>query len=259
MVSESVQPDSNKLLDRRLEAVFRSKIHDEPLSEYSTNAEPATTTNQLPPPSSVNQMQSLAQSLRNDSEIDESRIIDAANNATAGLYEFIPSTKLKGAEDWVLESDHYKYYSQTTDFPLTIENEAKLNIADNLHMFTYEKGNVSTFMRPRQSSTGVSSHFLMDGASILPPICLDIQPGDRVLDACAAPGGKSLLMLQTLYPDLLVCNDSQESRLNRVSKLFREYLYDFDEKWLKKRCLLIQNDARTMTEYGMYDKVCRCK
>lgn len=199
-------------------------------------------------------MKSLEKAIEDDSNIDASRIIDA-ENSTSGLYEFIPSTKLKGMEDWVLESDHYKYYSKTTEFPLNIEIEEDLEISENLHMYTYEKGNVSEFVRPRPSSTGVSTHFLMDGASILPPLCLKINPGDRVLDACAAPGGKSLLMLQTLYPNLLVCNDLQESRLNRLTNLFQEYLFDFNEKWLNKRCMLTQCDARGLTEYGMYDKV----
>ncbi len=40
----------------------------------------------------------------------------------------------------------------------------------------------------------------MDGASILPVLALGIQPGDTVLDLCAAPGGKSLAILQTLLP-----------------------------------------------------------
>lgn len=55
----------------------------------------------------------------------------------------------------------------------------------------------------------------MNGGSILPVLALDLQAGDRVLDACAAPGGKSLLMLQTLLPGLVISNDIQESRINR--------------------------------------------
>jgi len=40
----------------------------------------------------------------------------------------------------------------------------------------------------------------MDGASLLPVLALDLEPGCRVLDLCAAPGGKSLAILQTLLP-----------------------------------------------------------
>lgn len=40
----------------------------------------------------------------------------------------------------------------------------------------------------------------MDAGSILPVLALGLKPGDRVLDMCAAPGGKSYVCLQTLYP-----------------------------------------------------------
>lgn len=46
---------------------------------------------------------------------------------------------------------------------------------------------------------------------------LDPKPGERILDACAAPGGKSFLLAAT-QPELgeLVCTDSNEKRLPRL-------------------------------------------
>ena len=35
--------------------------------------------------------------------------------------------------------------------------------------------------------------------SMLPPLYLDIQPTDRILDMCAAPGSKTSQMLEMLY------------------------------------------------------------
>jgi 16S rRNA C967 or C1407 C5-methylase (RsmB/RsmF family) len=39
---------------------------------------------------------------------------------------------------------------------------------------------------------------MMDAASVLPVIALDLQQEDKILDMCSAPGGKMLTMLQ--YP-----------------------------------------------------------
>ncbi|RMZ82068.1 hypothetical protein DV737_g2204, partial [Chaetothyriales sp. CBS 132003] len=42
-----------------------------------------------------------------------------------------------------------------------------------------------------------SSYYLLDAASVVAVQALDIQPGHRVLDLCAAPGGKSIAIAQT--------------------------------------------------------------
>ena len=41
---------------------------------------------------------------------------------------------------------------------------------------------------------------MMDAASILPVLALDLEVDDQVLDLCSAPGGKALAMLQTMLP-----------------------------------------------------------
>uniref|UniRef100_A0A1B0BDS8 NOL1/NOP2/Sun domain family member 4 n=1 Tax=Glossina palpalis gambiensis TaxID=67801 RepID=A0A1B0BDS8_9MUSC len=209
-----------------------------------------------PPTSDLNETpkSSMGYALETDVCLDERRIIDP-EIGTGGLYEFVPATKIKGMEDWIPESDYYRYYQTTTDFPLKIEPELNFSYPENLALYTYEMGNCSEFRAPRKCLTGVLSHYLMDGASILPPLFLDIRPGDRVVDACAAPGGKSLLMLQTLYPSQIVCNDLMESRVTRIRKVMKEYLFDYHERWEGRRLLLNQCDARKLDEYGTFDKV----
>ncbi|KAH8411986.1 hypothetical protein KR222_004767 [Zaprionus bogoriensis] len=198
--------------------------------------------------------QSLTRALQEDVQLDESRLVDP-QYGTGGLYEYVPASSIKGMEDWVAESEHYKYYQTTADFPLVIEPDAMFLYPEHLAIYTYEMGNCASFKPPRQCLTGVLSHFLMDGASVLPPLFLQVQPGERVLDACAAPGGKSLLMLQTLHLDQLVCNDVQESRLNKLRRVMQEYLFDYKQRWAGKRLIFSQSDARNLDEYASYDKI----
>lgn len=49
----------------------------------------------------------------------------------------------------------------------------------------------------RQDSSGLLGYYLLDAASVLPVLALDVQLGHAVLDLCAAPGGKTLALLQT--------------------------------------------------------------
>lgn len=196
----------------------------------------------------------LSKVIEEDSHIDFSRMVDPEIN-NLGLQEFIPATKLKGKEDFIEESEHYSYYSTTNDFPLNFEVVEDFQIPSSLQLYTYEKCNISPFRTPRKTSTGVSSHILIDGASILPPLALQIKPGDYVFDACAGPGGKSLLMIQTHLPKMLIANDVTEHRCNRIKKMMKEFIYDFDTTFSRHRCLVRMGDAAYEGEYGNYDKV----
>lgn len=202
----------------------------------------------------VDYKKSLEKSLTEDSEYDVNRMI-AAEVGVMGLQEFIPATRLKGMEDFVPESDHYQYYNTKVDFPLKVEPETEFEFPKTLDIYAYPKGDISRFSRPKSGSTKVLSHFLLDGASFLPALMLNVQLNDVVLDACAAPGGKSLIMLQTLLPKLLVCNDSSLSRMNRIYKFLFQYIPDFTQKWDGEKCIIQNSDIREVTEYSKYDKV----
>ena len=51
---------------------------------------------------------------------------------------------------------------------------------------------------PADPASGLTTHYWMDAASLLPPLLLGVRPGQAVLDMCAAPGGKSLVLAQLL-------------------------------------------------------------
>lgn len=74
---------------------------------------------------------------------------------------------------------------------------------------------------------GLCCFYLMDAASLLPVEALLVDKDHRVLDLCAAPGGKSLAILQHFTATSageLVCNDVSADRRERLSHVLREYL-----------------------------------
>lgn len=78
--------------------------------------------------------------------------------------------------------------------------------------------------------TGLCCYYPLDAASLFPVEALDIQPHHHVLDLCAAPGGKTLTIIQKL--DLsgglrsgsLTCNDVSPDRRTRLKNVIRRYV-----------------------------------
>lgn len=77
---------------------------------------------------------------------------------------------------------------------------------------------------PEQRSLGNRlEHFLgliyvQEAASMLPPLVLDPQPGERILDLAAAPGSKTTQIAQMMNnTGLIVANDSNRRRLRGLT------------------------------------------
>lgn len=143
---------------------------------------------------------------------------------------------------------HRRYYQITNDFTIKTK-ESDLNFPEHLNVYCFEPHNFTKFNSPALGTTGVLNYYILDGGSLLPVLALDLKPGNKMLDMCAAPGGKSILAIQTLYPDCVVSNDVAFTRVNRVSSVFKEYLYDLKERWLETgRLRISHNDGRSITE-----------
>lgn len=67
-----------------------------------------------------------------------------------------------GLNDWVLESDYYRFYDKANDFQINVEKEFVLPFPEHLHIYAFERENYSRFPNPKKGSTGVSGlyHFL---------------------------------------------------------------------------------------------------
>ncbi|XP_028988795.1 5-methylcytosine rRNA methyltransferase NSUN4 isoform X2 [Betta splendens] len=97
-------------------------------------------------------------------------------------------------------------------------------LSRNINCAVFPRGDITRFKPARPDMQGLLGYYLMDAASVLPCLALDVQEGHRVLDLCAAPGGKSLALLQTQAVRFLCVNDSSVSRTQRLRKVLRRYV-----------------------------------
>lgn len=102
---------------------------------------------------------------------------------------------------------------------------------------------------PYLHEEGVLSHYNLDAASILVAKCLPIGPNDRVLDMCAAPGGKALIIASKLLPlgGYLIANERSFNRRLRLKQVLSSYI----PSTLQKNFSITGFDA---AQIGLYQK-----
>ncbi len=85
--------------------------------------------------------------------------------------------------------------------------------------------------------------YYLDSASVLAAFTLPVENAETILDMCAAPGGKSLILAHRMNNSAkLLCNERSASRRNRLVTVLNEHLPDH----IRKRVNISSNDGALM-------------
>ncbi|XP_069886531.1 tRNA (cytosine(34)-C(5))-methyltransferase, mitochondrial isoform X3 [Dipodomys merriami] len=77
----------------------------------------------------------------------------------------------------------------------------------------------------RHQTGNLKKYYLLNAASLLPVLALELKDGEKVLDLCAAPGGKSIALLQCAYPgSYLHCNEFDSLRLRWLRQTLESFI-----------------------------------
>ncbi len=93
-------------------------------------------------------------------------------------------------------------------------------------------------------------YYIQEPSAMYPAEQLDVKPGDRVLDLCAAPGGKSTKLAAKLQGEgLLVANDISEERVKAL-------IYNIELAGVKNAVVTNEAPERLVRNFaGFFDKI----
>lgn len=105
------------------------------------------------------------------------------------------------------------------------------------------------FPKQGETSNRYFDYYLLDASSLLPVLALDVFPESTVLDMCAAPGGKSVLISQFLSTKgCLVASEVVNHRRANLIKVIKDYIPK-----ISKTKDLVQVRNLTGFKYGQYE------
>lgn len=88
-----------------------------------------------------------------------------------------------------------------------------------------------------RNEDGCLTHYVLDPASVIVARCLPLEKAQNILDMCAAPGGKSLVLYsQMLSSAKLICNEISAPRREALKKVLQNYISKDEREdriWLK--------------------------
>ncbi|NXM85806.1 NSUN3 protein, partial [Oenanthe oenanthe] len=72
----------------------------------------------------------------------------------------------------------------------------------------------------------LKDYYLLNAASLLPVLALELEDGEGVLDLCAAPGGKAVAILQCACPGHFHCNEFDDLRSRWLEQTIESFIPD---------------------------------
>uniref|UniRef100_A0A8D0GLI3 NOP2/Sun RNA methyltransferase 3 n=1 Tax=Sphenodon punctatus TaxID=8508 RepID=A0A8D0GLI3_SPHPU len=144
-----------------------------------------------------------------------------------------------------LEKDlHLKGYRRAFQEPLPYLPES---------LKCYISSTPGRFLAQKHRVGKLKEYYLLNAASLLAVLALEVKDGEKVLDMCAAPGGKSIALLQCACPGLLHCNEYDSLR----SRWLQETLESFIPASLMNTITVDELDGRCIGDLhpNAFDKV----
>lgn len=168
--------------------------------------------------------------------------------------------KMKG----LLGEDGFAVYEKSLSEPLNHAlrvNTLKISVEDFLEISPFDLESVpwtenafyydaSQFTPSKHPFYYAGLYYLQEPSATLPAATIPIEEGDRVLDICAAPGGKSTELAARLAgTGVLVSNDISASRLKALQKNVEAY-------GVKNVIITCETPERLSEHFGAYfDKI----
>ncbi|XP_063080858.1 tRNA (cytosine(34)-C(5))-methyltransferase, mitochondrial isoform X2 [Cavia porcellus] len=113
-------------------------------------------------------------------------------------------------KDLYLKGYHRLFQGSLPDYPKSMKCYLK-RTPDQMPSERHQVGNLKKY-------------YLLNAASLFPVLALELRDGEKVLDLCAAPGGKSVALLQCAWPGYLHCNEYDSLRLRWLRQTLESFI-----------------------------------